>query len=159
MQWCIGKKGQGAGKRAEADDVGLKLLDYLKRPEGKTLEFKRDLSSPDGVLRTITAFANTAGGTVLIGVEDQAKDIRGVAKPLDMEERLANLISDRIQPRLVPELEIIPWRRTHILVVKVHPSSVRPHAVKLRRSDHRSHWWTDVRRIPSLHNLIHPATI
>lgn len=34
----------------------------LKRPEGKTLEFKRDLSSPDRALKTIVAFANTAGG-------------------------------------------------------------------------------------------------
>ena len=39
----------------------------MKRPEGKTLEFKRDLSAPDGVLRGIVAFANTAGGTLLIG--------------------------------------------------------------------------------------------
>ena len=30
--------------------------------EGKTLEFKRDLSSPTGPLRTIVAFANSAGG-------------------------------------------------------------------------------------------------
>ena len=40
----------------------MDLLDLLKRPEGKTLEFKRDLSSPDGALRTIVAFANTAHG-------------------------------------------------------------------------------------------------
>ncbi|HEY6922314.1 MAG TPA: ATP-binding protein [Steroidobacteraceae bacterium] len=46
------------------------LLDALRRPEGKTLEFKRDLSSPEGLLRTVVAFANTSGGVVLIGVED-----------------------------------------------------------------------------------------
>jgi len=39
----------------------MDILDLLKRPEGKTLEFKRDLSSPGGVLRGIVAFANTAG--------------------------------------------------------------------------------------------------
>ncbi len=38
----------------------MDILDLLQRPEGKTLEFKRDLSSPDGVLRGIVAFANTA---------------------------------------------------------------------------------------------------
>ncbi|MGX6643214.1 AlbA family DNA-binding domain-containing protein [Legionella pneumophila] len=48
----------------------MKLLELLKQPEGKTLEFKRDLSSPSNILRTITAFANTAGGTLVIGVED-----------------------------------------------------------------------------------------
>ena len=38
----------------------MNLHELLKQPEGKTLEFKRDLSSPEGALRTIVAFANTA---------------------------------------------------------------------------------------------------
>lgn len=38
----------------------MNLEDLLTKPEGKTLEFKRDRSSPDGALRTIVAFANTA---------------------------------------------------------------------------------------------------
>lgn len=108
----------------------MDLLDLLKRPEGKTLEFKRDLSSPDGTLRTIVAFANTAGGTVLVGVEDRTRHVRGVTEPLDLEERLANLISDHIVPRLVPELEIIPWRRSHVLAIQVHASPVRPHYLR-----------------------------
>jgi ATP-dependent DNA helicase RecG len=72
----------------------MNLLDALRRPERKTLEFKRDLSSPDGLLRTVVAFANTAGGTVLIGVEDGTRHVRGIADPLAIEERLANLIGD-----------------------------------------------------------------
>ncbi|MBA2301317.1 MAG: putative DNA binding domain-containing protein, partial [Acidobacteria bacterium] len=108
----------------------MDLLDLLKRPEGKTLEFKRDLSSADGVLRTIVAFANTSGGTVLVGVEDRTRHVRGIAEPLDLEERLANLISDHIVPRLVPELEIIPWRRSHVLAVQVYASPVRPHYLR-----------------------------
>ena len=105
----------------------MDLLDLLKRPEGKTLEFKRDLSAPEGALKTIVAFANTAGGILLIGVEDRSRNVRGVADPLDEEERLANLISDRISPRLVPEIEILPWRQTQILALQVHPSPSRPH--------------------------------
>jgi predicted HTH transcriptional regulator len=108
----------------------MNLLELLKRPEGKTLEFKRDLTSPEGVLRSITAFANSAGGTLLIGIEDKSRHVRGVNDPLALEERLANLISDSIAPRLVPELEILPWRRTHILAVQVYPSSTRPHYLK-----------------------------
>ena len=108
----------------------MDLLELLKRPEGKTLEFKRDLSSPEGVLRSIVAFANTAGGTLLIGVEDKTRHVRGVADPLAMEERLANLISDSIVPRLVPGLEILPWRRTQVVAVEVYPSPNRPHFLK-----------------------------
>ena len=40
----------------------------------------------------------------------------------DLDERLANLISDHIVPRLVPELEIIPWRRSHVVAVQMHAS-------------------------------------
>jgi len=108
----------------------MDFVDLLKRPEGKTLEFKRDLSSPDGVLRSIVAFANTAGGTLLLGVEDKTRHVRGVQDPLALEERLANVISDSVVPRLVPELEILPWRRTHVLAVQVYPSPSRPHYLK-----------------------------
>jgi len=76
----------------------MDLIELLKRPEGKTLELKRDLSSPQGVLKTIVAFANTAGGTLLIGVEDGGRHVRGVAKALDVEERLASLLSDGVAP-------------------------------------------------------------
>jgi predicted HTH transcriptional regulator len=99
----------------------------LRRPEGKTLELKRDLSSPDGALRTIVAFANTSGGTLLVGVEDGSRRVCGVADPLEVEERLANLVSDGIRPHLVPEIEILPWRRTQVVAVQVHPSPSRPH--------------------------------
>jgi ATP-dependent DNA helicase RecG len=108
----------------------VNLLELLKRPEGKTLEFKRDLSSPPGVLRSIIAFANTAGGTLLIGVEDKSRHVRGIKDPLVMEERLANLVSDNIVPRLAPELEILPWRRTHVLALQAFPSPARPHYLK-----------------------------
>ncbi len=105
----------------------MDLLSLLRRPEGKTLEFKRDLSSLRGALKTVVAFANTSGGVLLVGVEDETRHVRGVAEPLDVEERLANLISDHVTPRLLPELEIIPWRGTHVVAVEVFPSPSRPH--------------------------------
>jgi predicted HTH transcriptional regulator len=108
----------------------MDLVALLKRPEGKTLEFKRDLSAPDGALKTVVAFANTAGGTLLFGVEDRSRHVRGVPNALDVEERLASLISDHVVPRLVPDLEIVPWRRTHVVAAQVYPSPARPHFLK-----------------------------
>ena len=100
----------------------MDLLDALRRPEGKTLEFKRDLSSPDGLLRTVVAFANTSGGVVLIGVEDRTRHVRGIADPFALEERIASLITDSIAPRLLPDLEILSWRKTHAVAVQVTAS-------------------------------------
>jgi predicted HTH transcriptional regulator len=45
----------------------------LSKPEGKTLKFKRDLSSLKSILKTLVAFANTAGGTIIIGRSDGGK--------------------------------------------------------------------------------------
>lgn len=78
----------------------MNILELLKQPEGKTLEFKRDLSSPSNILRTITAFANTAGGTLIIGVEDVSRFIVGIKEPHELEEKIANLISEWSSPFL-----------------------------------------------------------
>ena len=76
----------------------MNLAQLLLGPEGKTLEFKRDLSSPEHVLRTVVAFANTSGGTILIGVDDASHDVCGLSNPREEEERLTSLISDSISP-------------------------------------------------------------
>jgi len=103
------------------------LATLLSRHEGKTLEFKRDLSSPEGVLKALVAFANTSGGVLLLGVEDGTKKVRGIRDVLTEEERLANLISDSISPKLIPNMEVMPWRKTQVLAVEIYPSGSRPH--------------------------------
>ena len=107
----------------------MDLAETLRSPEGKTLEFKRDLSSPDRFLRTVVAFANTSGGVILIGVEDGSARVLGVTDPLPLEERVANLISDTIRPRLLPDVEILKYRQTQVLAVQVYPSPARPHFI------------------------------
>ena len=99
----------------------------LSRSEGKTLEFKRDLSSPEGALKAIVAFANTSGGVLVVGVEDGTKKVKGLSNILAEEERLANMIADSISPRLVPSIEVMPWRKTQVLAVEIYPSTNRPH--------------------------------
>lgn len=58
----------------------MHLVERLRHSEGKTLEFKRDLSSPEGALKTLVTFANTAGATLLVGVEDRGGGARRRAK-------------------------------------------------------------------------------
>ncbi|OFZ78778.1 MAG: transcriptional regulator, partial [Bdellovibrionales bacterium RIFOXYD1_FULL_53_11] len=106
------------------------IQELIHKPESKTLEFKRDISSPEKIIRTIVAFANTAGGTILIGIEDGSKKIIGIPDPLEQEERLANLISDCISPAMIPDIEILPWHDTNLIAIKVYPGAARPHFIK-----------------------------
>lgn len=107
----------------------MDLLALLRQHEGKTLEFKRDLPKSDGLLRTLVAFANSAGGVILLGVEDKTRNVCGVPDPVLLEEQIANQVSSGVRPQLLPAVEILPWRNTHVVAVVVHLSSNRPHCV------------------------------
>ncbi|MDE3048094.1 MAG: ATP-binding protein, partial [Verrucomicrobiota bacterium] len=68
----------------------------LAEHEGKTIEFKETARSLGGIMRTVVAFANSAGGTIVIGVKDKTKELVGLPQILSEEERLANAITDSI---------------------------------------------------------------
>lgn len=94
------------------------LKDIVSLPEGKTLEFKRDLSSMKPILKTLIAFANTAGGTLLIG-KDNNGAIIGVDDIFAAEEKLANAIADSVYPPLMPEIETTSLEGKALIVVRV----------------------------------------
>lgn len=112
-----------------ADVLTLDSTGRLVEVEGKTLEFKRDLSSPTKPLRTVVAFANSAGGRLVIGVNDDGS-VSGVEDPLAEEERITSLITDRISPQLVPGIDIVTLGEATVLVVDVPLSTRRPHFMK-----------------------------
>ncbi len=108
----------------------MNIEELLEQAEGKTLEFKQDLSSPKNLVKTLVAFANTAGGRVIIGVDDKTRLPVGVDRPLDEEERLCSIIADSISPRLVPNIDMITVNDKTLLVLDVFLSGSRPHWLK-----------------------------
>ncbi len=96
----------------------IEITELLKQPESKVLEFKENLSSMNPILTTIVAFANTAGGVLIIGVSQKGK-ITGIADVLKSEEKLANAIADTITPPILPEIEIATVNKKHLLIVRV----------------------------------------
>ncbi len=96
----------------------LAIESLLSQPEGKSLEFKRDTSSLKPILRTIVAFANSAGGYLVVGRDDDGS-VPGVPDPLDCELRLANAIATAIVPALLPDIDIVTYEGVSLLVVQV----------------------------------------
>ncbi len=96
----------------------MNITELLNSAEGKTLEFKRDLSSMKPILKTLIAFANTAGGTLIIGRKDDGQ-LQGVPNVLRAEERLANAIADGIRPAMSPKIEIFSHEGKSLLIVRV----------------------------------------
>ena len=96
----------------------VEIADIIKGKEGKTLEFKRDLSSFKPIMKTLIAFANTAGGTLVIGRDDSG-EILGIEDVLQAEERIANAIADSIMPAMMPDIEIITYETKDLLILRV----------------------------------------
>jgi len=96
----------------------MNILKLLTSPEGKTLEFKRDLSSLKSVLKTLIAFANTAGGALIIGLDDDGT-VLGVPEVLQAEERVASAIADSIRPAMMPEIEVYSHEGKPLLIMRV----------------------------------------
>ena len=109
-------------------DPAVKPDGTLAAFESKTLEYKRDLGPKERIIRTLVAFANSAGGSLVVGVDDD-HSIVGVADPLVEENRLSNMIMDSISPALRPEVEIITIGDSTLLVAKVYPAGQRPYFV------------------------------
>ncbi len=95
------------------------INEILAREEGKTLEFKLDCSSLEPIVRTVIAFANTAGGQILIGIRDNSKELVGVEDPTSHESRLCNAFSDMISPQLIPDINVVSYRGLSLLLISV----------------------------------------
>lgn len=107
------------------------LEELLTKEEGKTLEFKENTKSVPKIIQTIVAFANTAGGTLVIGIKDKTKEIIGLSNVLEEEERIANAIADSVSPLLIPSLQLHTWRDRDLLLISV-PHSFGPYYIKAK---------------------------
>ncbi|UHG89541.1 AlbA family DNA-binding domain-containing protein [Spirosoma oryzicola] len=102
------------------------LDDLIAQGENTRLEFKRSLSSAYRIARTLAAFANTSGGTLLIGIADDGKivgvpsEIREVYKIEEASDRL-------IEPGLTVSYEVLRPDGRIVLVVRVAESDEKPH--------------------------------
>jgi Putative DNA-binding domain len=122
------------------------LLALLATGEGEQLEFKKTLTHPHKIARTLVAFANTAGGTVLIGVLDNGRAV-GVR---DAEEeryalRQAQLLTDPEVPLVIDEIELPDSPDTVVVRARIAESARKPHRVNVQPRAAKPEWQVYVR--------------
>jgi predicted HTH transcriptional regulator len=108
------------------DNKELQLL--IEEGEGFQLEFKRKVTSPEKVARALVGFANTKGGTILFGVDDD-KTIVGVESEKTEVEMIQTAGRVYCDPPIEPEVEILSYRGMDIIAVEVQESTQKPHSL------------------------------
>ena len=104
------------------------VIRLAKAGEGAHVEFKRRLPRHDRIARTLCAFANTSGGTLLVGVTDVG-DLHGVDRAAEVAQALETVAAHSVEPEVAVETAIVPIRSAPIVVCTVPESELRPHAV------------------------------
>ena len=84
------------------------LLRLLRGGEDTYLELKVRLSNSEKITQGIVALANTNGGTIIFGVNDQLR-IEGVANPEWVQEELARICREEIVPPIIPLIDTIAF--------------------------------------------------
>lgn len=96
--------------------------------ETATVELKRTFTP--SLKKEIVAFANTEGGTIYIGVEDDGNVI-GVPEPYEVMDAVNNMIHDAVSPDLsmFAEAHVEAFDDVELVVVTVHRGPDRPYCI------------------------------
>ncbi len=84
------------------------LLRLIRGGEDTYLELKVKLSNSERIAQGIVALANTDGGTIIFGVNDQLR-IEGVSNPEWVQQELIRICRDEIVPPIVPIIDTIAF--------------------------------------------------
>lgn len=95
---------------------------------GETLhtEFKSAKVHPDALSATIVSFLNTAGGVVLLGVEDD-KTISGINDVDATCQRVDQILAHNITPRATAYIEVVTYAEQTLLKITVPTGFDRPY--------------------------------
>ena len=107
------------------------IRELINSGESKKVEFKQDLSQKNQIPKTVCAFANRAGGYIIIGVSDDG-DVVGVDDELleDYLDRIANIIHDKVYPMVMPELYTYRINNKSVIVIQIYPGNAPPYYLK-----------------------------
>ncbi len=102
------------------------IKDLIQKGESENVEFKTSLSDWKRIVETISAFANTNGGHLIVGVENRGR-IRGVKIGKDSIENLTNRIIQNTDPKVYPAIKIVKVAGKNIIVISVKDVQNKPY--------------------------------
>lgn len=116
-------RGQEAGVTVEVAAM-TKIDAFLAARESDTVEFKRDIPEAESTrakaMKTVCAFANGSGGSLLFGVTDDY-EVVGVpkARASKYKDTLSELVDAWVEPAPTYSFEVLPIEGTEMVVIEL----------------------------------------
>ena len=102
------------------------LVRMLRAGEDTYLELKVRFSNIEKLIAEIIALANTAGGAIVFGVNDQLR-VEGVEDLESIEEQLREICAQQIQPPVFPYINKVAFDSGRRVVILEVETGNRPH--------------------------------
>jgi hypothetical protein len=111
------------------DTEELRLI--IESGENQVIDFKKSeiFSNPHSIAKLMVAFANTMGGKLIIGVNDD-KSIEGLKNNDGHERAIMNIARDKCDPPISPTFQLLSLEDGDIYVISIPKFKVYPHAVR-----------------------------
>lgn len=103
------------------------LLNLIRGGEDTYLEFKIRLVNLEKVTGEIVALANSGGGAIVFGVNDQRR-LEGLDDPEEVEEQLIDICRNRIKPAVLPRIDKVSYDNGIRVVVLQVDDRRAPHS-------------------------------
>jgi len=104
---------------------GMDIEELVDKEESQNLEFKESLRLKDEIGETVSAFSNSDGGTVIVGVSDGG-GVPGVDIGKSTVEELANYIKRNTDPQVFPSVKMVEVGEKNVVIVEVEESAEKP---------------------------------
>ncbi|MDP2365446.1 MAG: ATP-binding protein [Ignavibacteria bacterium] len=110
------------------------LLELIEEGENIQCEFKRKFSTQGKIAREMIAFANSKGGIILFGVDDDKKII-GVESEKETTELVKDTAINFCEPPLIYSIEYKEIDGKEIVIVSIPESNNKPHRLQDYQTD------------------------
>ena len=108
-------------------------LSEIENGESRTLEFKKELPQDSSKwIKTVVAFANGAGGKILIGVSNK-REVLGLSKETDiflLRDKISDTIAQMCQPQVMFDIYQESLADKLVVVIEVFPGNDTPYFIK-----------------------------
>ncbi len=105
------------------------VLKMLEEGENFKVEFKQRFSSHEKIAKEIIAFANSRGGHILFGVDDDAS-IYGVLSEKEIAELIKESAEKFCEPPVKYDLHFFEIENREIVIAEIFESENKPHRIQ-----------------------------
>jgi ATP-dependent DNA helicase RecG len=105
-----------------------KVEGLIRAGEGTGIEFKEDTVKPEAIAKTVVAMANTKGGFILLGVDDEG-GVCGI-KRRKIEEWVHNISRNNVKPSIVLSYYEVSFGERRVGVIKVPLGIDKPYYIE-----------------------------